>query len=217
MYGIRIKTARINAGLTRKELAEKLGVNVTTITRYENENRSPDPETLASLADILNVSVDYLVGNDDSDGKKILTSKQNKKNEEHILPENMNGSFQGNQLGQLLEKLRKKKNLTFRKAAELTGLSFSYIRSIELNINPVTKTAIQPTPETLRKFAAAYDYPYEDLMRAAGFIPQFQTDDPIQEIIDSPYMSDSRKRLAHLIRELPDETIQSWLAIIDKA
>ncbi|MEK4343261.1 helix-turn-helix domain-containing protein [Brevibacillus sp. FSL L8-0710] len=67
MYGIRIKEARIAAGLSRKELAEKLGVNETTITRYENEKRKPDPETLASLSEKLNVSVDYLLGKDSAE------------------------------------------------------------------------------------------------------------------------------------------------------
>jgi transcriptional regulator with XRE-family HTH domain len=67
MYGIRIKTARMNAGLSRKDLAERLGVNETTITRYENEKRKPDPETLAALSEILRVSVDYLLGKEETE------------------------------------------------------------------------------------------------------------------------------------------------------
>ncbi|MCM3141336.1 helix-turn-helix transcriptional regulator [Brevibacillus brevis] len=67
MYGQRIKEARLAMGMSRKDLAEKLGVNETTITRYENEKRKPDPETLTSLSEILKVTTDYLLGIDESE------------------------------------------------------------------------------------------------------------------------------------------------------
>lgn len=118
----------------------------------------------------------------------------------------------GNQLGILLETLRKEKKLSLREAAAKTGLAFSYIRSLEQNINPKTSRPIQPTPETLRRFADAYDYPYEDLMKVAGFI----STDPIQQLIDDPNVSEKRKRLAQFLSDLSDEQIDAWLKIIDK-
>lgn len=73
-----------------------------------------------------------------------------------------------NELGVFLEKLRGKMSL--RIAAEKSGLSHAYIRDLELGVNRATKTVIRPTPETLQKLATAYNYPYEDLMRLAGYM-----------------------------------------------
>lgn len=73
-----------------------------------------------------------------------------------------------NELGEFLEKLRGKMSL--REASKRSGLSHTYIRDLELGVNRVTKTPIQPTPETLRKLADAYDYSYDILMKKAGYI-----------------------------------------------
>lgn len=72
-----------------------------------------------------------------------------------------------NELGEFLEKLRGKMSL--RKAAEKSGLSHTYIRDLELGVNRVTKTPIRPTPETLDRLSTAYNYPYEELMKIAGY------------------------------------------------
>ncbi|MED1954621.1 helix-turn-helix transcriptional regulator [Brevibacillus centrosporus] len=115
------------------------------------------------------------------------------------------------QLGTLLEQIRKEKKLTLRDVKDKTGMSHSYIRSLELNQNPKTKGPIQPTPETLRKLSEAYDYPYEDLMKVAGFIQ----DDPIQAIIDDPYSSDTKKRFAKWIQEAPDDKLEALMTFLD--
>lgn len=48
-----------------KEVAPVLGVSVGTVSNYEHGVHSPDPDTLAQLADYYGVSVDYLVGRTD--------------------------------------------------------------------------------------------------------------------------------------------------------
>lgn len=50
------------AGLTRQELAENIGLSVQAITHYENGTREPKLEILIKIADILNVTLDNLVG-----------------------------------------------------------------------------------------------------------------------------------------------------------
>ncbi len=72
------------------------------------------------------------------------------------------------ELGKLLRELRGKKSL--REAAELTGLSHPYIRVIEKGGGSSTKFPTQPSADTLKKFAAAYNYPYSDLVEVAGYI-----------------------------------------------
>ncbi|AYD39598.1 helix-turn-helix domain-containing protein [Clostridium fermenticellae] len=70
--GSKIKKIRESKGLTQKQLAEKIGVTPVTITRYENDNRKPDFDTLEKIADYFNVSIDYLLGRTDS--KEIISN-----------------------------------------------------------------------------------------------------------------------------------------------
>jgi transcriptional regulator with XRE-family HTH domain len=71
------------------------------------------------------------------------------------------------ELGKLLKELRGKKSL--RAVAEDTGLSHSYIADIEKGFRRDTKAPINPSPDTLKRLSKAYDYPYEELMKAAGY------------------------------------------------
>ncbi|WP_195277047.1 helix-turn-helix domain-containing protein [Anaerotruncus rubiinfantis] len=57
-----IKAARRNAGLTQKELGEKLDVTYQTLAQWENDLRNPKYETLQRIADALDVTVEYLRG-----------------------------------------------------------------------------------------------------------------------------------------------------------
>lgn len=59
---LNIKIARIKQGLTQHQLAEKLGVTNNDISRYETGRMKPSLEKLVILADVLNVTTDYLLG-----------------------------------------------------------------------------------------------------------------------------------------------------------
>lgn len=107
-----------------------------------------------------------------------------------------------NTLGKLLENLRKKKKLSLRKASEITGLSFTYIRNLELNINPKTGESIRPTTDTLQKFAVAYDYPLEELLKLAGYN---EVAHAFQNILNDPDISDKKKDLVKMIMDLKDD------------
>src|SRR3954453_12138500 len=58
--GARIKAARVAAGLTQPVLADS-DVSVAYLSRIESGQRRPSPELLASLAQRLGVTLDYLV------------------------------------------------------------------------------------------------------------------------------------------------------------
>lgn len=62
MLGERIKQQREIKELNQKQLADMLGVSPSTIGMYEQNRRSPDKDMLLKLAEIFNVSVDYLLG-----------------------------------------------------------------------------------------------------------------------------------------------------------
>lgn len=61
----RLRELRKEKGLTMKKLGEMVGVGESTISQYENGKRQPDFTTLDKLAEIFNVSVDYLLGRTD--------------------------------------------------------------------------------------------------------------------------------------------------------
>lgn len=60
-----IKKARLDAGLTQKEVAEKLGVAQAQYARWENGGRNPKDETVEKLAEIFGVTFDKLQGRND--------------------------------------------------------------------------------------------------------------------------------------------------------
>lgn len=64
--GEKIKEARKQCGLTQEQLAEKMLLARSTIAKWESNKGLPDVENLKTLAQLLNVSIDYLL--DDEEG-----------------------------------------------------------------------------------------------------------------------------------------------------
>lgn len=60
-----IKKARLDAGLTQLEVAEKLGVAQAQYARWENGGRNPKDETVEKLAEIFGTSFEILKGRND--------------------------------------------------------------------------------------------------------------------------------------------------------
>lgn len=61
-FGDRIRLKREELELSRKALADKLQISYYSLAKYETSLREPDFKTLAELAELLNVSADYLLG-----------------------------------------------------------------------------------------------------------------------------------------------------------
>ncbi len=61
MYGEKIKTLRKSNNLTQAQLAEKLNCSVSKVGMWETDKREPTKNDLVSLADIFNVSINYLL------------------------------------------------------------------------------------------------------------------------------------------------------------
>lgn len=62
VFGKRLKELRKANGYTIEQFAEAVGIAKSTVGYYENDNRMPDIEILAKIADVLNVPADYLLG-----------------------------------------------------------------------------------------------------------------------------------------------------------
>lgn len=57
-----LKELREKKGFTQKQLSEALYLSKTAVSQYENGTHTPSIETLIKLADIFDVSIDYLLG-----------------------------------------------------------------------------------------------------------------------------------------------------------
>ena len=78
--GSKLKTLRVRNQLSRKQVAELVGVSVSTIGLYESNERLPSLPVLVKLACQYKTSVDYLLNIDTSDKNSLsldgLTDKQ---------------------------------------------------------------------------------------------------------------------------------------------
>lgn len=66
-FSERLKDLRKQAGLTQVDIAGKLGISQQAFASWERGAKKPTQENLVKIAQILNVSVDYLVGNSDEE------------------------------------------------------------------------------------------------------------------------------------------------------
>ena len=60
-----LREIRKKNNLSMKKLAELIGMAESTLSLYESGKREPDNQTLLKLSEVLNCSIDYLLGNSD--------------------------------------------------------------------------------------------------------------------------------------------------------
>ncbi len=58
----RIRSLRLEKGLSQQELSEEIGIGRSTIANYEQGKREPNMETLELFADFFNVDMNFLLG-----------------------------------------------------------------------------------------------------------------------------------------------------------
>ena len=62
-FSERLKKLRKDIGLTQVDVASKLGISQQAYASWERGAKKPTQDNLVNISQILNVSVDYLVGN----------------------------------------------------------------------------------------------------------------------------------------------------------
>ena len=72
----RIKQLRKQKGLTQKEMAEAVGVGVSTVAMWESGKRTPSVKLLNDLSDLFDKSIDYILGTSDDDRSPKLNDAQ---------------------------------------------------------------------------------------------------------------------------------------------
>ena len=71
-FGEKLKTARLNAGLSQEQLAQKLCVSRQAVTKWENDRGLPDTLNLKSISEMLDVSIDYLLDNSSAETVNVI-------------------------------------------------------------------------------------------------------------------------------------------------
>lgn len=61
----RLKEERLVNGFTQRDMAERLNITQPSYIRHENGKAEPSLENLVKIAEIFDVSVDYLLGRAD--------------------------------------------------------------------------------------------------------------------------------------------------------
>ncbi|MBR2970853.1 MAG: helix-turn-helix transcriptional regulator [Clostridia bacterium] len=69
---LKIQELRNLAGLTQRELAEKIGVKNYTVANWEQNRTEPSIKDLTDLADFFECSIDYLIGRENIFGQIII-------------------------------------------------------------------------------------------------------------------------------------------------
>jgi transcriptional regulator with XRE-family HTH domain len=64
-FAKRLRDLREERGLSQEELGARIGVDRSTVTSYETEKSFPKPDILPKIASYFDVSIDYLMGQED--------------------------------------------------------------------------------------------------------------------------------------------------------
>lgn len=77
IIGSRLKQARLNAGLTQQEIAEKMNLSVAFISRVERGTSHINLKRLSEFCSILNISEGYILNGASDEDDKYLYNEFN--------------------------------------------------------------------------------------------------------------------------------------------
>ena len=72
----RYKDLRKKFNLTQSQLANKINIEQSTVSKWEQNRTIPDIATLTKLSELYNVSIDYLCGREEKNKFENLTKDQ---------------------------------------------------------------------------------------------------------------------------------------------
>lgn len=78
-FGEKIKKLRADNNLSQEELAQKLCVTRTAVSKWETNKGFPSIDSFKLISQLFNVSIDDLISDDDIKSKKLLDEKRAKR------------------------------------------------------------------------------------------------------------------------------------------
>ncbi|MFC2043979.1 helix-turn-helix domain-containing protein [Chloroflexota bacterium] len=168
-FGSRLRNLRQQAHLTQRELADKVGVNYSYLSKIESGVMPPPSEELIlRLAEILNVDKDELLslaGRIPSDITEMLRDGEILGSLRGKPTKRKDGIINKDSFGERLKELREKAGLSQGKLAETLGISFTYLSKLESGAKP------PPSRKVIIKLAEALHCDKDDLIVLAGKLP----------------------------------------------
>ena len=64
MFSKRLRACRKKKHFTQQNMADNLSLSLNAYQKYEQDERFPSADTLVRIADLLECSIDYLLGRD---------------------------------------------------------------------------------------------------------------------------------------------------------
>lgn len=74
--GTRLRSARERKHMSQIDVFKRAGINNKTLSRYENNGTEPDADALRKLAELYEVSVDWLLGRDKKESDYALPESE---------------------------------------------------------------------------------------------------------------------------------------------
>lgn len=108
----RFYIARVKKGLSQTEVADILGLNKTAVSKWEGNKTFPDPQILIRVANLYNVSADYLLGI--SDDEQLFDDARVPKTEVQDLFDQLNSGEQARVIG-YMENMLERRGVIYRK------------------------------------------------------------------------------------------------------
>lgn len=196
----RIRSLREQAGLSQKELADKLGISRVAVTKYESGESTP-ARRLKVIADIFGVSVDYLL-----------------RGEECTTTTTTNTDTLG--VGNRIRLLRKQKHLDKSALAKLCDVTTRTVTSWE-------DGTTQPSLVAVTKLARIFDVSTDYILGITTQIEEVPEDSSLFENILEQVYADNPELLKKLtgaqvysdtdLNSMEKEFLKSNLDIILKA
>ncbi|MFA5528842.1 MAG: helix-turn-helix transcriptional regulator [Peptostreptococcales bacterium] len=154
MFNIRLKELRKDRKITQEDLAELLGVERSTVGKWESKmNIIPPADMLMSISEYFDVTVDYLLGR---------TSFKNTQ-ELFVHWENEGKYFEPTfDFGGVLKVERENQDISQKEVAKKLNLAISDINDIEEGVLPINS-------ELADKFAKALNTTVEELFEQNRF------------------------------------------------
>ncbi len=78
-FGQKLKKLRTDNMLTQEQLADKLFVTRTAVSKWETDRGFPSIDSLKAVADLFNVRIDDLLSEDDIENKKLADEKKGRR------------------------------------------------------------------------------------------------------------------------------------------
>ncbi|MBN1053079.1 helix-turn-helix transcriptional regulator [Clostridium botulinum] len=136
--GANIKRERERKGLSRKQLADSLGVTDVSISRYENEKRTPSIKILESISLRLDVSINDLTT--EKEEKKLIRNRMNSLNK---LSEKMKSRLTSEDKEILLNLIKYYNDTIYDQSFDIKDITDEHLEDLRAVLIPTIKATIK--------------------------------------------------------------------------